>query len=221
MNGAHDMGGMHGMGPVVREANEPVFHADWESRVMAMFLAAGAWRRWNIDMGRFARENQPAGDYLGQSYYEIWLHGLETLLVEKGLVTRAEIDAANAGGHVTRSAEPPLGPADVAGVLARGSSARINANTAPKFSAGESVGVINRHPRGHTRMPRYVRGRTGTVIRDHGVFIFPETHAVDGTQKPQHIYAVRFTAHELWGDDASPRDSVMVDLWDDYLEPAR
>jgi nitrile hydratase len=220
MNGAHDMGGMHGMGPVVREANEPVFHAGWEGRVLAMFLAAGAWRRWNIDMGRFARENVPALDYLGRSYYEIWLHGLETLLVDKQLVARDEIDAARAGGHVGRSAEPPLSPDNVAGVLARGGSARVASDMPAQFAAGDAVRVVNRHPRGHTRMPRYVRGRSGTVLRDHGVFVFPDTHAVDGTPKPQHVYAVRFAATELWGAAASPRDSMMVDLWDDYLEPA-
>ena len=169
MNGAQDMGGMQGMGPVRPEADEPVFHARWESRVLAMFLAAGAWRRWNIDMGRFARENVPAVDYLSRSYYQIWLHGLETLLVERGLVARAEIDAANAGGHAERSADPPLVPGAVAGVLARGGSARVAATIAPKFAAGDAVRTANRHPRGHTRAPRYVRGRAGTIIRDHGV----------------------------------------------------
>jgi nitrile hydratase len=219
MNGAHDMGGMQGMGPVRPEAGEPVFHARWESRVLAMFLAAGAWRRWNIDMGRFARENVPAMDYLGRSYYQIWLHGLERLLVERSLVTRAEIDVARAGGHAEKVADPPLAAGQVAGVLARGGSARVDATVAPCFAAGDAVRVVNRHPRGHTRAPRYVRGRTGAVVRDHGVFVFPDTHAVDGTQKPQHVYAVRFAARELWGDDASPRDTIMVDLWDDYLEP--
>lgn len=158
MNGAHDMGGMQGMGPVVREENEPVFHADWESRVLAMSFASGAWRRWNIDMIRFARENVPATDYLGRSYYETWLQGLETLLVEKELVTRAEIDAANAGERATRVAEPPLSPERVASVLARGHSARVNVKVAPSFVAGDAVRVINQHPRGHTRAPRYVRG---------------------------------------------------------------
>jgi nitrile hydratase beta subunit len=220
MNGAHDMGGMQGMGPVVAEADEPVFHADWEARMLAMFYAMGAWGRWNIDMGRFARENVPAVEYLSRSYYQIWLHALERLLVEKDLVSRAEIDAANAGDHAARTAEPPLKAGQVAGVLARGSTARVDATVAPAFAVGDAVRALNRHPRGHTRAPRYVRGRTGTVVRDHGVFIFPDTHAVDGTKKPQHVYAVRFSARELWGPEASPHDSVMVDLWDDYLEPA-
>ncbi len=220
MNGAHDMGGMQGMGPVLREETGPVFHGDWEGRVLAMFLASSAWRRWNIDMGRFARENVPAVDYLSRSYYEIWLHGLETLLVEKELLTRAEIEAARAGAHAEKVTDPPLTPDKVAGVLARGGSARVDADISPKFGIGDSVRAINRHPREHTRAPRYIRGHTGIVERDHGVFIFPDTHAADGTQKPQHVYAVRFAATELWGGDASPRDSVTVDLWDDYLEPA-
>ena len=220
MNGAHDMGGMHGMGPIHCEVNEPVFHDGWEGRVFAMSLALGAWRRWNLDMARFARENVPAIDYLSRAYYETWLHGAETLLVEKGLVMRDEIEAARAGAHAEKVADPPFTADMVGPSTARGVSARVDADVAPKFGLGDKVRVINRHPRGHTRAPRYVRGRTGEVIRDQGIFIFPDTHAVDGTQKPQHVYSVRFAATELWGPEVSQRDNVMVDLWDDYLEPA-
>lgn len=220
MNGAHDMGGAHGMGPVLAEADEPVFHEEWERRVLAMFLAMAAWGRWNIDMARFARENVPAVDYLSRSYYENWLHGAETLLVEKGFLTREEIKAARAGKHAEKIAEPALTADMVSPATARGSSSRVDVEVAPKFKIGEMVRVINRHPHGHTRAPRYVRGRLGEIVRDHGIFVFPDTHAVDGTQKPQHVYAVRFAATELWGDEVSNRDSVMVDLWDDYLESA-
>jgi len=220
MNGAHDMGGMQGMGLVDAEVDEPVFHAEWERRMLAIFLAMAAWRRWNIDMARFARENVPAVDYLSRSYYENWLHGAESLLLEKGFISREEIEAARAGGHAEKIADPPLTADMVSPVTARGSSARVDVDVAPKFRIGESVRVINRHPRGHTRAPRYVRGHAGEIVRDHGIFVFPDTHAVDGTQKPQHVYAVRFAAAELWGDEVSQRDSVMVDLWDDYLEPA-
>lgn len=220
MNGEHDMGGMHGMGPVLYEVDEPVFHEKWESRVFAMFLAAGAWRRWNLDMERFARENVPPVDYLNRTYFETWLHGVEALLVEKGLVTREEIEAARAGEHTEKVADPPFTVDMVGPFMAGGMSARVDVDVAPTFAIGDWVSVINRHPRGHTRAPRYVRGRAGKIARDHGVFIFPDTHAVDGTQKPQHVYAVRFAATELWGPEGSPRDSVMVDLWDDYLESA-
>ena len=89
MNGAHDMGGMHGFGPVQPETDEPVFHAPWEGRVYAMRRLMGAWRRWNIDAGRHSIERMPAADYLRSSYYEKWLQSLETLMVEKGQLGQA------------------------------------------------------------------------------------------------------------------------------------
>ncbi len=93
MNGAHDMGGMDGFGPVEREADEPVFHAEWERRAFALTVAMGFYGLWNIDISRYARENRDPLGYLRDSYYERWLHGLETLLEQNGLVTRAEIAA--------------------------------------------------------------------------------------------------------------------------------
>lgn len=220
MNGAHDMGGMHGMGPVEPEKDEPVFHGDWEKRVLAFTLAMGAWGRWNIDMSRFARENTPAADYLRRSYYETWLYGLEKLMVEQGLLTRDEIEAAVAGKHAEKVAEPPLTADKVGPTLAKGSTARVDEDRPARFKAGDRVRVWNHHPTGHTRAPRYVRGHVGTVEQDHGVFIFADSHAVDGSKDPQRLYAVRFMATELWGPDANARDSVCVDLWDPYLEPA-
>ena len=93
MNGIHDMGGMHGLGPIDREENEPVFHHAWERRAFALNMAAGFLGDWNIDMSRYAREQMPPAEYLATSYYEHWLWGLERLLVEKGLLTRTEIEA--------------------------------------------------------------------------------------------------------------------------------
>jgi len=93
MNSVHDLGGMDGLGPIVHEADEPVFHAEWERRVFALTLAMGFYGAWNIDSSRHARERTPAAEYLSSSYYEIWLSGLERLLDETGLLTRAEVDA--------------------------------------------------------------------------------------------------------------------------------
>lgn len=229
MNGAHDMGGMQCMGPIfkdgVREKNEPIFHGEWERRVLGLALAMGAMGRWNLDMSRFARENTAAVDYLGRSYYQTWLYGLEKLLVEKELIHEDEIEAALGGAHAERITEPVLTADRVGPALAKGSTARMDEDRPdkkrrPKFLAGQPVRVLNRNPRGHTRVPRYVRGRVGEIATDHGVFIFPDTHAADGTKNPQHVYSVRFTAPELWGEDAPAKDQVYVDLWDDYLEPA-
>jgi nitrile hydratase len=225
MNGVHDMGGMHGMGPVVAEPDEPVFHTSWERRAFAITMAAGFLGKWNIDMSRFARELMPPAEYLAASYYERWLFGLEVLAVATGLMGRDEIEAAVRGTApaVVTTPEQPfrvLQARDVGKVLLKGGAARVDAAVAAKFRAGDRVLARNINPIGHTRIPRYVRGRRGTIDRDHGVFVFPDTHAAGEGQKPQHVYSVRFTAQELWGADPSSRDAVYVDLWDDYLEPA-
>jgi nitrile hydratase len=226
MNGAHDLGGMHGFGPVVIEADEPVFHAEWEGRVFALTQAMGAWRRWNIDMARFAREQMPAAEYLAASYYERALWRLEQLLERHGFLARADTDRrAREGGYQAPAGaiEPQPGALrreNVPRHLQNRRAARLDDPVPPKFNAGDVVIARNMHPPSHTRIPRYVRGRQGVIDRDHGVFIFPDTHAAGLGQKPQHVYAVRFAARELWGPEAHPHDAVYVDLWDDYLDPA-
>ncbi len=225
MNGAHDLGGMHGFGPVVLEPDEPVFHAEWERRTFALNLAMGGWRRWNLDMSRHAREQMPPAEYLATSYYGLWLWGLERLLERHGFLPRAEIDrrvSQGVGGAPGR-VEPQSGTLrreDVPRILQNRRAARLDDPVPPKFKAGDMVVARNAHPVGHTRLPRYVRGRRGVIDRDHGVFIFPDTHAAGLGRKPQHVYSVRFDARELWGPDGHARDAVYVDLWDDYLDPA-
>ena len=226
MNGAHDLGGMHGFGPVVAEPDEPVFHAEWERRAFGLTLAMGAHRRWNLDMSRSAREQMPPAEYLATSYYEHWLFGLERLLVEHGFVSRAELAQVQRGEPVAIDApvaiqDGALRQANVQHMLQHRRAARVDAAIAAAFRVGDRVRARNLHPLGHTRVPRYVRGRRGVVVIDHGVFVFPDTHAAGQGTKPQHVYSVRFTARELWGDAAPARDSVCVDLWDDYLEAAR
>ncbi len=219
MNGVHDMGGMHGMGPIQEEKNEPAFHEPWEGRVFAMILAAAAWRKWNIDASRHARELLPPADYLRISYYEKWCAGLVGLLVESDLVTRAELESGKvAQGSV--KATPPLTAEQVLVLVTKGAPADRNIPVAPRFQASQRVRARNINPVGHTRLPRYARGKLGTVDRDHGVFVFPDTNAHFLGEKPQHVYSVRFAANELWGQQAAPQDSVYLDLWDDYLDPA-
>jgi len=222
MNGVHDMGGMHGFGPVVAEPDEPVFHADWERRVLALTLAMGAWRKWNIDTARFSRERMPPAGYLAATYYERWLWGLQALLVERGFVSPEDL-ARPAPAGPPRPAEirpGALRAADIPRMLRNRRATRRDDPAPPKFKAGDRVVARNVHPPGHTRLPRYVRGRQGVVDRDHGVFVFPDTNAVGLGEKPQHVYSVRFAARELWGPDARPHDAVYVDLWDDHLDPA-
>jgi len=221
MNGVHDMGGMHGMGPVAPERDEPVFHEPWEGRVYAMVRAMGAWRKWNIDASRHQRELIPPAQYLRMSYYEKWLTGLVELMVKHGLVTRAEIES----GHATPAApkaQPALAADTVATLTAKGSPADRKTQAAPRFQPGNAIITRNIHPAGHTRLPRYARAKRGTIDRVHGVFVFPDTNAAFQGESPQHLYSVRFTARELWGNQApaSAEDAVYIDLWESYLDPA-
>jgi nitrile hydratase len=219
MNGAHDMGGMHGFGRVEPEPNEPVFHADWEKRAFALTLAMATPGGWNIDMSRFTRENRPPAEYLSMSYYQIWFAALETLLKERALVSDDEIVV----GHSLHPPKPvahTLSPGDVAQVLYRGGPTERATNTTPAFKAGDKVRAKNINPPTHTRLPRYVRGHTGTIERVIGCHVFPDSNALGAGENPQWLYTVRFEACELWGADGDPSVAVSVDAWQPYLEPA-
>ncbi|MGH7324008.1 MAG: nitrile hydratase subunit beta [Candidatus Rokuibacteriota bacterium] len=225
MNGVHDMGGMHGMGPVVHDKNEPVFHHEWESRTFALNLATAALGKWNIDMGRHSRELMPPAEYLATSYYEHWLWGLEKLLHDAGFVTPEELDARLGNRRPSRTSAPPPGlrmlkAAEVAPALSKWPTARVDDSIAPRFKPGDPVTTRNMQPLGHTRLPRYARGRQGVIDQDHGVWAFPDARAAGQGTKSQHCYSVRFTARELWGPEASERHVVYIDLFEDYLEPA-
>jgi nitrile hydratase len=217
MNGVHDMGGMDGFGPVVREHNEPVFHAAWEGRMYALGgLVMGA-AQVNIDEFRHAIERIPPARYLASSYYERWLAAAETLLVEHGVVTREELLAkqdAAIDPHQIANAVATRGPA---AVKDKPGSKRPRA----RFAKGARVRARNLNPVGHTRLPRYVRGKSGVIVRDWGVFVFADTNAHHAGTKPQHCYSVSFEARELWGKSAkaNSRERVYIDLWEDYLEP--
>jgi nitrile hydratase len=217
MNGAHDLGGLDGFGPVMPEPVKPVFHHDWEKRAFALTIATGFLGRWNIDASRYARENTDPLTYLRSTYYEQWLRGLERLLVERGLVSPAELKSGRALGPSELRA-PRAG--DVPAILAKGSPAGRASDRPPAFTLGQQVRVKNLHPKGHTRMPRYCRGHVGTVVRDHGAQVFPDSNARFAGEDPRRCYAVRFAARELWGPEASDLDSVVVDLWEPYLEQA-
>ena len=217
MDGIHDMGGMDGFGPIPIEQNEPVFHAPWEGRMWAMNAALGALGKWNIDGARHALERMNPALYLNSSYYLRWLYRTEDILVEHEMVSREEIETPPEQRQVEKQAEP-LHHDEIVSRAHAAKSARVDADVAARFKAGETVRARNIHPAGHTRLPRYVRSRTGMVDKDYGVFVFPDTRAVFAGDKPQHLYSVCFTARELWGDDASARDKVYLDIWDDYLE---
>jgi nitrile hydratase subunit beta len=214
MNGVHDMGGMAGFGSLEPEPNEPPFHAEWERRVFALTLAMGAARKWNIDTSRHSRETLPPAQYLSSTYYQLWFAGLRKLLSATGLVGEDEL----ASGKVLRPPSPitPLKPADIAAVLARGTPYARQSSAAARFRLGERVRARNIHVAGHTRLPRYVRGRAGEITRVHGTFVFPDSNAHGRGEDPQWLYTVAFTAAELWGK--ADNAIVNLDLWEPYLE---
>ena len=217
MDGAHDMGGAKGFGPVVPEPNEQVFHGDWERRAFALTVAMARPGGWNIDMSRFARENRPPEDYLSKSYFQIWLAGLETLMIERGLVTREEIEA----GKVLSPPKPgvkPIAPNEVTPAIRRGGPTEREAKAPALFVVGETVRMKDIHPVTHTRLPQYVRGHLGTIELNHGCHVFPDTNSLGKGEDPQWLYTVKFDGPELWGKDADPTLSVSVDAWESYLE---
>lgn len=219
MNGGQDLGGMMGFGPIDPEPDEPVFHAQWEKRAFALTLAMGATGMWSIDKARHARESLHPARYLASSYYQIWLAGLTRLLSEANLVTPEEL----ATGRQHEQPSPGLrvlSAADVDRIMSRGARTSREARTPARFRQGDKVRGRNMHSPGHTRLPRYLRGRRGEIVAVHGAFVFPDSNAHGGGENPQWLYTVRFTACELWGEDRNLADSVHADLWEPYLEPA-
>ena len=219
MDGGQDMGGMPWSGPVRPEPDEPVFHAEWERRAFAITLAMGMPGGWNIDMSRFAREDRPPEDYLAKSYYQIWLAGLERLLLERGLIAPDEIE----GGRSLHPAKPvakTLSPEGVAGMLHRGGPTERDASHPALLKAGDRVRAKLINPPTHTRLPRYVRGRLGVVERVLGCHVFPDSNASGHGENPQWLYTVTFDGKELWGEASDPELKVSIDAWEPYLEQA-
>ncbi|MPR11925.1 nitrile hydratase subunit beta [Microvirga tunisiensis] len=219
MNGAQDLGGMMGFGPIQIEQDEPWFHAEWERRAFGLTLAMDATRSWNIDMSRHARESLPPAEYLTSSYYEIWTRGVERLAVAAGLVSDEELRLGQS------LAEPApikrvLKAEDVPAVLARGGPAERPIEQPARFAVGDRVRTRNIHPRGHTRLPRYARSRIGVVELVHGAHVFPDTNAHGQGEQPEWLYTVCFSGRELWGQDADATLTVSIDAWESYLEPA-
>ncbi|MCH8505421.1 MAG: nitrile hydratase subunit beta, partial [Ectothiorhodospiraceae bacterium] len=206
-------------GPVPLEENEPLFHADWESRAMAITVLMGGWGRWNIDAARRAREDMHPAAYLNHSYYERWIDALERLMLETGMVTEEELRGGEPQRNPPEGKAPPA-PEAVAAMLRRGGPSLRSLDRPARFQPGDQVRTLNTQPQGHTRLPRYARARTGTVVFHHGAHVLPDSNAHFQGENPDHLYAVRFTARELWGPKASVRDTVTLDLWENYLEPA-
>jgi nitrile hydratase len=213
MNGIHDMGGMQGMGPLQHEKNEPVYHAEWEKRIDAMDQSM----RLTGKIGgsrRGIEENILAADYLRMSYYERWYVALVERLIANKLVTRAEVES---GRPAERGQVRAASATEAVNFIRTNISTRQNVELAPRFQVGQQVRARNMNPVTYTRLPRYARGRLGTVDRIRGVFPIVD---VGAGAKPQTLYSVRFAARDLWGEEVATRDAVYIDMWDGYLEPA-
>lgn len=207
MDGVRDVGGLDGFGPVEAPPTEPVFAQEWERRAVRAMMATVIGL--NPGGGRFRHsiERMDPAHHLGSSYYEHWLTGVSTLLVEAGKTTAEELDR-RAGGHF------PLSRPD------RGSPPQLRSDGegAPRFSPGDRVRVREWHPPGHTRAPRYVQGRRGVVVRVDAPSNLPDIEAHGGDQVLDPTYSVRFASSELWGEAGEAGASVHVDLWEHYLE---
>jgi nitrile hydratase subunit beta len=219
MDGIHDLGGMEGFGPIPIEENEPIFHADWEARAMALRMLMAFWGKWTLDAGRHSIETLPPSDYLGLSYYEKWLASLVNLSVTANLISKDEVASGRAAPDAGK-ATPPIDPDGWNQFLPRGRSTSRTIDTAPQFAVGDQVRTAEHMQSGPHRLPRYARGHTGEIILHHGGHVFPDTNGILAGEHPQHLYTVRFAARDLWGDEAAAQDTVTVDLWEGYLARA-
>jgi nitrile hydratase subunit beta len=219
VNGVHDMGGMDGFGKVVAEPNEPMFHEEWEGRVLAMVRAMGAAGAFNIDTSRYYREILPPDIYLACTYYQKWFLGLEDMLIDKGFISASEV----ASGHSEGAAKPlkhgKFTVSQVERVMVRGKFGR-EASAPAKFKPGDRVRTRNIHPATHTRLPRYTRGHVGVVERNLGCNVFPDSAAMEAGENPQWLYTVVFDGVELWGPDTDPTLKISIDAFEPYLEAA-
>jgi nitrile hydratase beta subunit len=217
-NTIHDMGGMHGFGPVEPEANEPVFHGAWEGRVHAIQRAIGAAGLWTIDGGRASLESLPPQTYLAATYYQRWFLGLEKRVVAYGLVGADEL-AAGHSLHDPMSLPRKFTVADAAKPPIRGNFERPT-NAPARFQPGDRVRTRNINPATHTRLPRYARDKQGVVEAIRGCHVYPDTAAIGQGDQPQWLYTVVFTGQELWGEDADPAIKVSIEAFEPYLLPA-
>ena len=207
MDGIHDLGGMAGFGSFEIEDNEPTFHEPWEETAFLTNIASIAMLdAYNADEYRHSIERMPRDEYLPARYYERTLIGVTTLLIEKGLLDKADLDRrAEASVRVSQAA------------VANTDDGQAQSTT-PRFTVGDRVRVRNMHPLGHTRVPRYVRGHTGTVLHVAPPFKFPDASAHTLPGRKESTYHVAFESLELWSESAEAESTVVVDLWESYLE---
>ena len=219
MSKAHDMGGRLDSRRIDITSSDLKFKADWEKDVFAITLALGFSSLWNLDRSRYARESLEPKDYLQFGYFEKWLAGLINLLGENGIIK----DGKDIGGNFKKSSFRVLEAKNVKKLLHMGGPTKRDSTTEKKFKLGETVSVgINssntRVERGHTRLPDYIKGMAGKVIAYHGSHVLPDTNAHFLGESPEALYSVEFKSQDLWEKCEHVEDTVVVDLWESYLE---
>ncbi len=222
---AHDIGGVKGLGAVEIEQNEPVFHSDWERRIFGITMATLGKGLYGIEHFRSGIEQIPILPYMESSYYERWIATLEHNLIGSGVLSEDEIDARAA--ELSRDPDAEIGRRDepescemLLGAIHGGMSPEREVEAERRFDIGDRVIASGTDAAGHTRLPRYVRGKQGTITRLDKAFVYPETNVLGEGENPEWCYCVRFEADEVWGGDAEDRAPVYVDVWESYLTPA-
>jgi nitrile hydratase beta subunit len=222
MDGVHDMGGMHGFGPVVESGAELAYHERWEPRVFAIQMLVGLEGLGAGPGGRPVREEMDPAQYLAASYYERWLFSAEQRLLRKGTITPGEVDGVmerlDGGELMPVHHDPSMAERIVANLRAA-----YPMDAPPRrvrFSCGQRVRVKRMHPTGHTRCPRYVRGAVGAIESVRGADRLPDRAVYGEKVTPEPVYSVAFRSQELWGPGAETPWTVLLDLWDSYLDPA-
>ena len=216
MNGAHDLGGKHGFGPIDQSQEENFIH-QWEETVFGLTLTCGMLGQWNLDQSRSARENTDPAEYLSSTYYEHWLHGLELLLLQKGMITEEELRSGTNAGKTNLQA---VTPEQVTTIISTGAPTQLPQRTPGRFQLNQPVVVNPDNPKHHTRAPSYVKGVRGIITHLHGAHIYADEHAKTGNKVPEHLYSVRFEGTDIWGSAAEPNSCVYVDLFEPYLTAA-
>jgi nitrile hydratase beta subunit len=217
VNSIHDLGGMHGFGAIDAERNEPPFHESWEGKAGGLLEVMTFPAGFTVDRFRYLRETLRPDLYLTQNYYEQWIYIAEQALLESGMISSEELARGKAQGPKRNDA---MRADAVWGFLHDRTRSGRDLDDMPQFAIGQRVRARNMQPVGHTRLPRYARGKTGSIITHHGAHVLPDASAHGRGDMAQHLYTVRFAAQELWGERANARDSVHLDLWEIYLEPA-
>lgn len=219
MDGVHDMGGVNGYGKVEPE-DDYIFKADWQRRAFALVEALAWATPYNTDQHRHAVECLKPLDYLHLDYFEAWIAASETLLKDAGLIDQKELDLGRKLFDIDTNAHKPVKPDELVEATKTGADLEYPFNSQPaSFKTGQTVRVSSNNPSGHTRVPRYVRGKLGKISRDAGVFQFADAVAAGKHPSPQHCYTVVFTGETLWGAEAEPNQTICLDLWEAYLEP--